>query len=154
MYKRTISLGWDTSGNSLSDHLHSYLKYHKYDVKIVSPLEEGNIEPLDFIEVSKNIVKDVIERSSSVGILICGSGIGMSIISNKYKGIRAALCTSEYEARIARSHNDANILCLGARVIGVEQAIACLHVFLNTRFLINRYKSKLSKIEEIGQQGI
>lgn len=73
-------------------------------------------------------------REGYLGILICGTGIGMSISANRFPFVRAALCTNPYEARMARAHNDANILCLGARVIGLGLATMCVEVFLTTSF--------------------
>jgi ribose 5-phosphate isomerase B len=79
---------------------------------------------------------------------VCGTGIGMSITANKYRGIRAALCTSEFEARMTRAHNDANVLCLGQRVVGAGLARSILEAFLATPFEGGRHQKRLDKIRE------
>lgn len=82
-----------------------------------------------------------------LGILICGTGLGMSMAANRYHGIRAALCTNEFMARMAREHNDANILCLGERVVGQGLAWSMVQVFLNTNFAGERHQRRLDLIE-------
>ena len=83
------------------------------------------------------------------GVLICGTGIGMCMAANRHKGIRAALCHYEYEAKVAKQHNNANILCLGARVTGVEIARACLGVFLTTPFEGGRHIQRVLKLDTL-----
>ena len=89
-------------------------------------------------------------RSGGVdqGILVCGTGIGMSIVANKYRGIRAALCTTEFEARMARAHNDANVLCLGQRVVGPGLGRVILEAFLDTPFEGGRHQNRVKKIHD------
>ena len=82
----------------------------------------------------------------SVGVLICGSGIGMSIAANRHAHIRAALVTAPDQAELARKHNDANVLCLGARIISLETAKACLAAFLNTAFEGGRHEARVKKL--------
>jgi ribose 5-phosphate isomerase B len=82
--------------------------------------------------------------------MICGSGVGMSIGANRFKGIRAALCFDGLMARIAREHNDANILVLGERFIGKEEAISCLEAFLNATFQGGRHARRVEKLDELG----
>jgi len=84
-----------------------------------------------------------------LGVLICGSGLGMSMTANRFRGIRAALCCNEYMARMARKHNNANVLCMGERVIGVDLAGSILDVFLETGFEGGRHAKRLDIIEEI-----
>jgi ribose 5-phosphate isomerase B len=85
--------------------------------------------------------------SGARGVLICGSGIGMSIGANRFKGIRAALCSDRLAAKLAREHNDANVLVLGERLIGKDQAVACLETFLNTPFLGGRHQRRVEKLD-------
>lgn len=103
--------------------------------------------PVDYPDQAVKLVHAL--QKGQYGVLICGSGIGMSITANRFEGIRAALCTSEYEARVARAHNDANVLCLGARVIGVDQAKACLSVFLTTPFSGGRHACRVEKMDAV-----
>ena len=97
--------------------------------------------------MQEGLVKWKINGEVNFGILICGTGIGISIAANKIKGIRAALCHNEYTAKQARLHNDANILALGARVIGDELGKAIVKTFLNTEFEGGRHARRVSKIE-------
>ena len=84
-----------------------------------------------------------------LGILICGTGIGMSMSANRYKGIRAALCANEYHAKMSRAHNDANILCLGSRVIGSELALSIVAAWLNSNFEGDRHLRRVNLIDEL-----
>ena len=86
---------------------------------------------------------NAVEAEDVPGILICGTGIGMSIAANRHKGIRAALCTTELHARFTRLHNNANVLCLGARVTGVELALAIVDTFLSTEFEGGRHQRRI-----------
>ena len=87
------------------------------------------------------------------GVLVCGTGIGMSIVANKYRGVRAALCTSEFEARMARAHNDANVLCLGERVVGLGLGRAILEAFLDQGFEGGRHEKRVKKIHDAEAEG-
>ncbi len=91
----------------------------------------------------------VLENKNSLGIVICGTGIGISIAANKVKGIRAALCSNELMARLARQHNDANIISLGARIIGEDLAKVCVDAFIETEFEAGRHLRRVNKIEII-----
>tara|TARA_B100000900_G_scaffold226553_1_gene192393 strand:+ start:126 stop:560 length:435 start_codon:yes stop_codon:yes gene_type:complete len=84
------------------------------------------------------------------GVLICGSGIGMSMVANRYSRVRAALCTNYQMAKLARQHNDANVLVLGSRLISSEEAIKCLITFLNTNYEGGRHQARLDKINLVG----
>jgi ribose 5-phosphate isomerase B len=90
---------------------------------------------------------EIEKEYKAFGVLICGTGIGMSIVANRYSTIRASLCSNPYEAKCAREHNDCNVLCLGARVVGVGVAMMCLDLFLNTPFLKGRHEERLKKIK-------
>lgn len=94
---------------------------------------------VDYPDQADLVVKALLEKRADRGILICGTGIGMSIRANRFKGIRAAVVYSIETAELARQHNDANILCLGARVTPIGTALACLEAFRTTEFLGDRY---------------
>ena len=102
-------------------------------------------ESCDYPDIAHDVAQAV-EKETGTGILLCGTGIGMSMAANHHKGIRAALCTTELHAKFARRHNDANILCLGARMTGVELAKAIVEAFLTTDFEGGRHKRRLDKI--------
>ena len=106
-----------------------------------------SLEPVDYPDYVLPVVKEVL--SGAKGVLICGSGIGMSIAANRFTGIRAALCYDGLGAKLAREHNDANILVLGERLIGKEEASSCLAAFLHTSFQEGRHARRVEKLENL-----
>ena len=102
----------------------------------------------DFPPIVERAVKEVI-KSKGIGIIICGSGIGVCIAANRHKGIRAALCHSAEYAKMARLHNDANVLCLGGRYVSVKEAQEIITTFLNTQFLGGKYQKRMAQIDKI-----
>ena len=105
-------------------------------------------ESVDYPDIAEQVTQEVI-RQKITGILICGTGIGISIAANKVYGIRAALCTNEYTARLARQHNDANVLALGSRVTATGHALEIVKVFLQTDFEAGRHNRRVGKITTI-----
>ncbi|BCN32817.1 ribose 5-phosphate isomerase B [Anaeromicropila herbilytica] len=137
-----IAIGCDHGGFALKQEVIKYLEEHKIEYKDFGCYNE---EPCDYPVFAKNVAESVVNKESDKGILICGTGIGISIAANKIKGIRAALCHDCFSAEATRLHNDANILAMGARVIGSGHAIKIVDTFLNTDFSgderhINRIK--------------
>ncbi len=110
----------------------------------LGPSEDSSVDYPDFAHL---LVEEVLGGRASSGILICGTGIGMSMAANRHPGIRAALCHDAYTAEMARSHNDANVLCLGARVLGGGVAAQIVEVFLATPFEGGRHQRRVAKIE-------
>lgn len=106
-------------------------------------------KPVDYPDYAKKVVENILDGTAYFGVLICGTGIGMSMAANRYKGIRAAVCHNSLEARLTREHNDANILCLGARIIGEECALENVRVFLNTEFTFGRHLRRIEKLDEL-----
>lgn len=104
-------------------------------------------DPVDYPDVANTLVQKVIENPETLGIAICGTGIGISIACNRHKGIRAAVVTSPEMACFARAHNNANILCLGARLIDLQTAQECAKVFLQTPFQEGRHVKRIQKLE-------
>jgi ribose 5-phosphate isomerase B len=102
---------------------------------------------VDYPDYAKKVAQAVADEEVPLGILICGSGIGMSIVANRYRGVRAALVHDHYTTRMAKSHNNANILCLGARVLAKELAQELVEVWLSTEFEGGRHRSRLDKID-------
>lgn len=102
-------------------------------------------EPVDYPDYIESVIKEV--QKGAIGVMICGSGIGMSIGANRFQGIRAALCLNPTMAKLAREHNDANILVLGERLMNKEEAIACLEVFLNTSFQGGRHVRRIEELD-------
>lgn len=102
---------------------------------------------VDYPDYAEKVAKAVQEKNADLGILICGTGIGMSIAANKFKGIRAALCGDCYSAELTRKHNDANVLCLGARVLGSDLMIKIADTFLSASFEGGKHAVRLGKIQ-------
>ena len=104
-------------------------------------------ESVDYPDYAQKVVAGILNGFGRKGILICGTGIGMSISANRFKGIRAGLCHNTTEARLTREHNDANVLCLGARMIGKELALEIVNTFLTAKFQGDRHLRRIEKIE-------
>jgi ribose 5-phosphate isomerase B len=103
---------------------------------------------VDYPDFAAPVARAVRDRHVELGILVCGTGIGMSIAANKFKGVRAAVCTSEFEARASRAHNDANILCMGERVVGPGLACCIAEAFVSTAFEGGRHLRRVQKIAD------
>ena len=141
-----IAIGSDHAGYDLKETIKNYLIEKGYEV-----IDKGtnSKESVDYPIFGESVAETVAKGEADRGIVICGTGIGISISANKVKGIRAALCTNEYMARMARKHNDANVLALGARVLGVDLALSIVDVFLNTEFEGGRHERRVHLIENI-----
>lgn len=138
-----IQIGSDHAGFELKEFLAPELKALGYEVTDHGCHSTGSCDYPQFALPVCEAVKD----RKSLGILICGTGIGMSLAANRHPGIRAALCTCEIMARLARRHNDANILCLGARIIGRELAVAIMAAFLGTPFEGGRHQRRVDMLD-------
>ena len=127
----TIALGSDHGGYPLKEAIKAML-----DKKGILYKDFGanNTESVDYVSYAKPVCYAVAEKKCDLGILCCGTGLGMSIAANKIKGVRAACCADWFSAKMTREHNDANVLCLGARVTGEDAALTLAEVFINTPF--------------------
>lgn len=101
---------------------------------------------VDYPDYAAKVSTEVLAKRAEFGIAICGSGIGISIAANRFAGIRAALCHSALAATLSRKHNDANVLCLGARLIGIAEAAACTEQFLTTAYEGGRHQQRIEKL--------
>lgn len=126
-----IGIACDQAGVDLKNHIIAHLKKNGLEVQDYGT---NSTEPTDYPIYAKKISEAVLEGQITKGILICGTGIGISIAANRHKGIRAALCHDVFSAKACRQHNDANILAMGARVVGAGLAIEILDAFLATKF--------------------
>jgi len=145
-YKMKIALGSDHGGYQLKENLKKYLKELNVEYQDFGCNSEKSV---DYPDIGFKIAIEVKNRNYDKGILICGTGIGMSIVANKIKGIRASLCHDVFSARYAREHNDANILTLGGRVIDTGLAKEIVKVWLNTDFSgEERHLKRLNKIKQ------
>ncbi|OGP90833.1 MAG: ribose 5-phosphate isomerase B [Deltaproteobacteria bacterium RBG_16_47_11] len=141
-----IGIACDHGGFGLKEELKTFLRSMGVDPIDFGSFDETSVDYPDFgLQVAEKVSKGELER----GILICGTGIGMSIVANKYSGVRAALANEIYSARCSREHNDANILVLGGRVIGPGLAREIVKVWLETPFAGGRHKRRIEKIEAL-----
>lgn len=117
----------------------------------VIDLGPSNKDRVDYPDFAAKLCKEVLKNDASKGILICGSGIGMSMAANKFDGIRAALCHNEYSAQMAREHNDANVICLGERVSGLGALEAIIKTWDQASFANGRHEGRVEKINALYQ---
>ncbi len=117
----------------------------------VIDLGPNNKDRVDYPDFAAKLCKEVLKDKDSKGILICGSGIGMSMAANKFDGIRAALCHNEYSAQMAREHNDANVICLGERVSGLGALEAIINTWNQASFANGRHEGRVEKINALYQ---
>lgn len=138
-----IAIGSDHGGYDLKELVVSYLKENDHEV-----VDCGcdSLDSVDYPDFAEKVCEKVSGGSCEAGILICGTGIGMSIAANRHRDIRAALCQESYSARMSREHNNANVLCLGGRVIGSEVALDIVHTWVNTDFAGGRHQRRLDKL--------
>ena len=139
-----IAIGSDHAGFELKEYLVSYLKSKGFSVN-----DKGcySKERADYPDYGHAVALDVLSKAADFGILMCGSGNGINMSANKHAGIRAALCWNSEIARLARQHNDANILVLPARYISKEEAEKCADVFLTEKFEGGRHQERIEKID-------
>lgn len=141
-----IAIGSDHAGFRLKEDLKNYIASLNIEVKDFGCHSE---ESVDYPDIAKEVALSVVNGEVDRGILICGTGIGMSISANKIKGIRAAVGNELLSVKLSREHNDANILTLGARIIGFEVAKEAVRIFLETPFLGGRHQRRIEKIREM-----
>ena len=144
MEKQKIAIGSDHGGFNLKETIKEYLKAPGYEVVDFGIYTK---EACDYPVVAKAVANEVAQGKSDKGILVCGTGIGMSLAANKVRGIRAVALENTYSARVSRAHNNANILCLGERVIGEHLALDIVDMWLKTGFEGGRHKRRVDMIE-------
>ena len=146
MAKRRIIIGSDHAGYPLKEKCLAHLQEAGYECE---DMGTHSLQSCDYPQFAALVCNRVLETENP-GVLICGTGLGMSMSANRFPGIRAALCFNEYSAGMARQHNDANILCLGARVIGEDLALAVLERFLQTGFQGGRHEERIRLMDQMG----
>ncbi|MGL4392772.1 MAG: ribose 5-phosphate isomerase B [Fusobacteriaceae bacterium] len=144
---KKIAIGSDHGGFELKTIIKNYLEKKGYEV-----LDFGtdSKESTDYPKYAKLVGESIQQKKSELGILVCGTGIGISMAANKMKNIRAALCTNTTMAKLTREHNDANVLALGARIIGDVLALEIVETFLTAEFEGGRHKLRVDMLEECG----
>ena len=140
-----IVIGNDHAGVDLKNKVKEELRKKGHEVINVGT---DTLDSVDYPDIAVLASEKVLSGEAQFGVLICGTGIGISISANKIKGIRAALADNEFTAKLSRLHNDANIIALGARVLGDSLAIACVETFINTEFEGGRHARRVGKIEK------
>ena len=141
-----IAIGSDHGGYKLKEEIKKYLEEREIEYTDCGTFDE---ERAEYPEIAQAVATEVQEGQAEKGIIICRSGIGMSIVANKFKGIRCAKCNDEEEAKFSRMHNDANILALGADYMDVNKAVRMVRTWLATQFEGGRHESRVNMIKEI-----
>jgi ribose 5-phosphate isomerase B len=144
--KPRIALGADHAGFRAKENIKKYLEGAGYGVDDVGTWSE---ESVDYPDFARAVGERVASAKDSLGILVCATGIGISIAANKVEGIRAALAHDSLTARRAREHNDANVLALGGKIVGEDEAIAIVQEFLNAQFAGGRHQRRVDKVTEM-----
>lgn len=146
---RTIAIACDHAALDLKGEIIKYL-----EEKGVEYVDYGTYTPdsCNYPDYAEKVCKAVYEGAQDLGILVCGTGIGMSMAANKCKGIRAALCSDTFSAKFTRLHNDANVLCMGARVLGAGLALEIVDMFINTDFEGGRHQLRVDMITALEEK--
>ncbi len=145
-----IAIGCDHGGLEHKNAIAEHLKENGFEVCDFGIYEQ---KPIDYPEIALKVCKAIVSGECERGILVCGTGIGMSIAANKVDGIRAAACSEHFSAKFTRLHNNSNVLCLGGRVIGIGTAIELADLFVNTDFEGGRHQTRVDKIMAIEENG-
>jgi len=139
-----IIIGSDHAGFDLKEQIRKFLSEKGYNIKDVGTFSH---ESVDYPLIAKELAQNIAEKKFSRGILLCGSGLGMSITANRFRNVRAALCHNIYTVELSRKHNDANILVLGGRILGSGLALEMVEIFLHTDFEGGRHLRRLEEID-------
>jgi ribose 5-phosphate isomerase B len=146
---KSIVIASDHAGYFLKEKIKEFLQKENYqviDVGCFSP------ESVDYPEYGAKAIEKILNKEADFGILICGTGLGMSIVANRFSGIRAALCHEPFSAKMARLHNNANVLVLGGRIIGDGIALEIVKTFFETPFEGGRHERRINLIEKLTQK--
>ncbi len=141
---RPVGIAADHGGVRLKDYL--VAKIREWGLT-VEDLGTDSTESVDYPDFGAEVARGVAEGRFATGVLVCGTGLGMSMTANRFRGVRAAVCTSSYMARMTRAHNDANVLCLGERVLGFGEAEDILRTYLQTGFEGGRHARRIGKLD-------
>ncbi|MDC0876298.1 ribose 5-phosphate isomerase B [Candidatus Pelagibacter sp.] len=140
---KKIFISSDHAGYKLKETIKSYLSKKKLSFQDMGPY---NSDRVDYPDYAHKVAKKVKIDKNNIGILVCGSGMGMNIAANRHKNIRAAQCFNLRSTKLSRLHNDANIITLGSRVLTKKIALSCVGIFLNTKFEGGRHSKRIKKI--------
>ena len=140
---KKIFISSDHAGFKLKEDIKSFLKKKKYSFTDLGPDNDNRV---DYPDYAHSVAKKVKINKKNRGILVCGSGMGMNIVANRHKNIRAAQCYNEKSTKLSRLHNDSNIITLGSRLLSKKNALKCISVFLKTKFEGGRHSKLIKKI--------
>ena len=146
MEDKKIAIGADHAGFELKEQIKKFLESEGYKI---TDFGTNSIDSVDYPLIAKALANSVAQKDPTKGILICGTGIGMSIAANKIKGIIAANCCDSETAKLARSHNNSNVLALGARILDIEKAKQIIKTWLETDFEGGRHQRRVQEIKDL-----
>ncbi len=141
--QKTLVLASDHAGYDLKEDIKTYLESNNFYIKDLGPFNEDSV---DYPDYGNMLGKFILENKNSIGIAICGSGIGISIALNRMLGIRAALCSNEEIAKLSRNHNDANVLVLAGRFMNLKKSSSIIDIFLKESFEGGRHERRVNKL--------
>ncbi|MDI6785882.1 MAG: ribose 5-phosphate isomerase B [bacterium] len=144
-----VYIGCDHAGFFLKEEIKKYLEQQEHEIIDFGAYSNDSV---DYPDHGFLVAKEVANHEESRGILVCGTGIGMSIVANKVNGIRAALCHNIETAKLAREHNHANVLVLGSKIVNSSLALDMVRVFLTTEALGDRHKRRIEKVNELDKK--
>ncbi|MBR6737536.1 MAG: ribose 5-phosphate isomerase B [Clostridia bacterium] len=144
-----IAFGCDHGGFIAKQKLFEYFESKGFEVTDYGCFDENSV---DYPDIAYPVCKDVQAGDSTFGVLVCGTGIGMSIVANKIKGVRCAHVTDEFSAEMTRRHNDTNVIALGGRISTVEEIVKYVDIFLNTPFEGGRHLNRVNKIKIVEEE--
>ncbi len=140
---KKIFISSDHAGFKLKEEIKSHLSKKKISFQDIGPFNDDRV---DYPDYAHKVARKVKTNKNNVGILVCGSGMGMNIAANRHKNIRAAQCFNLKSTKLSRLHNDANIITLGSRLLNKKLALSCVNTFLNTKFEGGRHIKRIKKI--------
>ena len=141
-----VSIGYDYVGYEMKDKLIDYMRAQGHTVLDLGP---DSAAPCFYADYGEKVARSIVRGESERGVLICGTGVGISLAANKVHGIRAAVCSEPVTAALCRHHNDAQIIAFGARIVGLEMAKAIIDAFLNADFDGGRHAPRIERIMDI-----
>ena len=147
--EKKIVIACDHAGNEVKDAIIKYLEEKGY---AVTDFGCDGTQSVNYPDYAHLVCAAIQNGEAPLGILVCGTGIGMSMAANKHRGIRAALCENEFSAEMTRRHNDANVICMGARVISKEKAIALTDIFVTTPYEGGRHDARVAMLNALDDQ--
>ena len=148
--EKKIVIACDHAGNEVKDAIIRELSNKGYAVTDFGCDGTASVNYPDYAHL---VCKALQDKEATFGILVCGTGIGMSMAANKHRGIRAALCENPFSAEMTRRHNDANVICLGARVLTVETALSLVNIFLSTPYEGGRHDARVAMLNALDDNG-